>query len=193
MNCIECFNRSRDGLQVCSSFFFVWCLDVSRRGVLQPVPLLRRSWCLDAARCGVLQPVPFAPCLACLDAARRGRIAAVPFAPVWCASMLPGVEYCRRALCAFLVCLDAARRGRIAAVPFAPVWCASMLPGVEYCRRALCAFLVPRCCQVWSVARCTFCARPGAFLVPTLLRYTYYSISQILELFAADPTPGSSL
>ena len=154
MNCIECFNRSRDGLQVCSSFFFVWCLDVSRRGVLQPVPLLRRSWCLDAARCGVLQPVPFAPCLACLDAARRGRIAAVPFAPVWCASMLPGVEYCRRALC---------------------------------------AFLVPRCCQVWSVARCTFCARPGAFLVPTLLRYTYYSISQILELFAADPTPGSSL
>lgn len=51
----------------------------------------------------------------------------------------------------------------------------------------------PQCCQVWSVARCTFCARPGAFLVPTLLRYTYYSISQILELFAVDPTPGSSL
>lgn len=26
----------------------------------------------------------------------------------WCASMLPGVEYCRRALCARLVCLNAA-------------------------------------------------------------------------------------
>lgn len=73
-------------------------------------------------------------------------------------------------------------------------------PGVPRCcqvwsvtRAPFAPFLVPRCCQVWSVARCTFCARPGAFLVPTLLRYTYYSISQILELFAADPTPGSSL
>lgn len=96
MNYIGCFNRSRDGLQVCSPFFSF---------------LVR----LNAARCGVLHSCPFAP------------------------------------------------------------------------------FLVPRCCQVWSVARCTFCARPGAFLVPTLLRYTYYSISQILELFAADPTLGSSL
>ena len=70
MNCIECFNRSRNGLQVCSPFFFVWCLDVSRRGVLQPVPFLRRSWCLDAARCGVLQPVH-------------------PLRRSWCASMVP--------------------------------------------------------------------------------------------------------
>lgn len=39
----------------------------------------------------------------------------------------------------------------------------------------------PQCCQVWSVALVPLCAVPGAFLVPTLLRYTYYSISQILE------------
>ena len=115
MNYIGCFNRSRDGLQVCSPFFSF---------------LVR----LNAARCGVLHSCPFAPFL-------------VPrCCQVW----------------------------SVTRAPFAP-------------------FLVPRCCQVWSVARCTFCARPGAFLVPTLLRYTYYSISQILELFAADPTPGSSL
>ena len=115
MNCIECFNRSRNGLQVCSPFFFV----------------------------------PGAP-----QCCQVWSIAAVPFAP-------------------FLVS-RCCQVWSVTRAPFAP-------------------FLVPRCCQVWSVARCTFCARPGAFLVPTLLRYTYYSISQILELFAADPTPGSSL
>ena len=52
------------------------CLDAVRCGVLQPVPTLRRSWCLDAVRCGVLQPVP---------------LCAVPGA-----SMLSGVECCRR-------------------------------------------------------------------------------------------------
>ena len=111
MNCIECFNRSRNGLQVCSPFFFVWCLDVSRRGVLQPVPFLRRSWCLDAARCGVLQPVH-------------------PLRRSWC--------------------LNAARCGVLQPVhPLRRSWCASM--------------------------------------VPTLLRYTYYSISQILEILQRCP------
>ena len=109
MNYIGCFNRLRDGLQVCSPFFFVWCLNAARCGVL-PVAPLRRSCC---------------------------------------ASMLPGVECCTRA-------------------PFAP-------------------FLVPRCCQAWSVARCTFCARSGAPFAPTLLRYTYYSISQILEFLQPCP------
>ena len=79
MNYIGCFNRSRDGLQVCSPFFFVWCLDVSRCGVL-PVAPLRRSWCLDAARLGVLPVAPL----------RRS----------WCASMLPGVECCPLHRCA---------------------------------------------------------------------------------------------
>jgi hypothetical protein len=174
MNCIECFNRSRAA------------------NCLQPVffSFLVR---LNGARCGVLHSCPVAPFLVprccqawsvvrchllrrswCLDAARCGRIAAgAPLRRSWC--------------------LDAARCGvlpvHLCAVPGVPrccqVWSVTRAPFAP--------FLVPRCCQVWSVARCTFCARPGAFLVPTLLRYTYYSISQILELFAADPTPGSSL
>ena len=174
MNYIGCFNRSWDGLQVCSPFFFVLvprCCQVWSVAAGAP---LRRSWCLDAARRGVLQPV---------------HLCAVPGA-----SMLPGVECCPRALCARPWCLDVSRRGVLSVAPFCAV------PGAPQCcqvwsvtRAPFAPFLVPRCCQVWSVARCTFCARPGAFLVPTLLRYTYYSISQILELFVADPTPGSSL
>lgn len=104
MNYIGCFNRSRDGLQVCSPFFFV----------------------------------PGAP-----QCCQVWSVALVPLCAVPGASMLPGVECYPCTFCA---------------VPGV-----SMLPGVECCSRA------------------PFCARSGAFLVPTLLRYTYYSISQILE------------
>ena len=129
MNYIGCFNRLRDGLQVCSPFFFVWCLNAARCGVL-PVAPLRRSCC---------------------------------------ASMLPGVECCTRAPFApFLVPRCCQAWSVAAGAPVAP-------------------FLVPRCCQVWSVARCTFCARSGAPFAPTLLRYTYYSISQILEFLQPCP------
>ena len=84
----------------------------------------------------------------CFNRFRAANCLQPVFFRSWCALMLPGVEYCRRALCAFLVrldaarcgvlppctlCaflvrLDAARRGRIAAVPFAPSWC---LPGAS--------------------------------------------------------------
>lgn len=129
MNYIGCFNRSRDGLQVCSPFFFVLvprCCQVWSVAAGAP---LRRSWCLDAARRGVLPPCPLRPSLVprCFQAWSVVR-------------------------CTIL------RRS----------WCASMLPGVE--------------CYP-----CTFCARSGAPFAPTLLRYTYYSISQILEFLQPCP------
>ena len=126
----------------------------------------------------------------------------------FCASMLPGVEYCRRALCARSGVPRCCQAWSIAAVPFAPVWCASMLPGVEYCRRALCARSgVPQCCQVWSVAagapfapfwclnaaRCGvlqpvhLCAVPGAPFAPNLLGYTHYSKSRKIEFWQWCP------
>ena len=74
--------------------------------------------------------------IGCFNRSRAANCLQPVFFRSWCASMLPGVEYCRRAICAFLVCLDAARRGVLSVAPF-------------------CAVLVPRCCQVWSVARCT--------------------------------------
>ena len=107
MNYIGCFNRSRDGLQVCSPFFFVLvprCCQVWSVAAGAP---LRRSWCLDAARRGVLQPV---------------HLCAVPGA-----SMLPGVECCPRALCARPWCLDVSRRGVLSVAPFCAV------PGAPQC------------------------------------------------------------
>ena len=100
--------------------------------------------------------------IGCFNRFRAANCLQPVFFRSWCALMLPGVEYCRRAPFAPSWRLDAARRGRIAAVSFAPFWCASMLPGVEYCRRALCAFLAPRCCQAWTYCRRALCA----FLVP---------------------------
>ena len=135
MNYIGCFNRSRAANCLQPVFFRSWCASM-----LPGVEYCRRAICavpgvsmLPGVEC---YPCTFAPFLVCLDAARCGRIAAVPLCAVPGASMLPGVEYCRRAICAFLVCLDAARRGVLSVAPF-------------------CAVLVPRCCQVWSVARCT--------------------------------------
>ena len=129
--------------------------------------------------------------IGCFNRFRAANCLQPVFFRSWCALMLPGVEYCRRAPFAPSWRLDAARRGRIAAVPFAPSWCASMLPGVECC------------------SRCTLCAVPGALMLPGVeycrralcaflvsswcLTPSYYSISQILEFFAAAPTPGSSL
>ena len=131
-----------------------------------------------------------------LDAARRGRIAAVPFAPVWCASMLPGVECCIRCTlfavpgASMLPGVECCSRCTFCAVPGA-----SMLPGVEYCRRCtLCA--VPGVSMLPGVELLQpvhLCAVPGAPFAPNLLRYTYYSISQILEFLAVVPTLGSSL
>jgi hypothetical protein len=123
---------------------------------------------LNAARCGVLPPchlrLPGAP-----QCCQVWSVTRAPFAP-------------------FLVRLDAARCGRIAAVPFAPSWCASMLPGVECC--PLHHFAPSWCldaarCGVLPVAplRRSWCAS----MVPTLLRYTYYSISQILEILQRCP------
>ena len=67
----------------------------------------------------------------------------------WCASMLPGVEYCRRCT--------------LCAVPGV-----SMLTGVECCSRFTFApFLVPQWCQVWSCcSRVHLCAVPGVSMLP---------------------------
>ena len=114
---------------------YIGCFNRSRAAnCLQPV--FFRSWCasmLPGVECYpcTLCAVPGAPRCCQVWTYCRRALCAVPGA-----SMLPGVEYCRRAICAFLVCLDAARRGVLSVAPF-------------------CAVLVPRCCQVWSVARCT--------------------------------------
>ena len=127
MNYIGCFNRSRDGLQVCSQFFSF---------------LVR----LNAARCGVLHSCPFAPFLV-PRCCQVWSVTRAPFAPFLVPRCCQVWTYCSRC-------------------PVAP-------------------FLVPRCCQVWSVSplRRSWCAS----MVPTLLRYTYYSISQILEILQRCP------
>lgn len=64
MNYIGCFNRSRDGLQVCSPFFsFLVRLNAARCGVLPPCPLRLPG----VPRCcqvwSVAAGAPFAPFL----------------------------------------------------------------------------------------------------------------------------------
>ena len=165
--------------------------------------------------------------IGCFNRSRAANCLQPVFFRSWCASMLPGVEYCRRALCAFLVRLNAARCGVLPVHPLRRSWCASMLPGVDVLPPCPFApFLAPQCCQVWSIAAVPFapswCASmlPGveccplhhfapswcldaarcgvlpvaplrrswcASMVPTLLRYTYYSISQILEILQRCP------
>ena len=165
--------------------------------------------------------------IGCFNRSRAANCLQPVFFRSWCASMLPGVEYCRRAICAFLVRLNAARCGVLPVHPLRRSWCASMLPGVDVLPPCPFApFLAPQCCQVWSVAAVPFapswCASmlPGveccplhhfapswcldaarcgvlpvaplrrswcASMVPTLLRYTYYSISQILEILQRCP------
>ena len=165
--------------------------------------------------------------IGCFNRSRAANNLQPVFFRSWCASMLPGVEYCRRAICAFLVRLNAARCGVLPVHPLRRSWCASMLPGVDVLPPCPFApFLAPQCCQVWSIAAVPFapswCASmlPGveccplhhfapswcldaarcgvlpvaplrrswcASMVPTLLRYTYYSISQILEILQRCP------
>ena len=110
------------------------------------------------------------------------------FAPVWCASMLPGVEYFRRAPFAPFLVSRCCQAWSIAAVPFAPfmvsrccqVW--SVAAGAPFA-----PFLVPQCCQVWSVAAVPFApvwCLPGDSM---LARYTHYSKSQKLEFLPLCP------
>ena len=60
----------------------------------------------------------------CFNRFRAANCLQPVFFRSWCALMLPGVEYCRRALCAFLVRLDAARCGVLQPVhPLRCSWC----------------------------------------------------------------------
>ena len=105
--------------------------------------------------------------IGCFNRSRGANCLQPVFFRSWCASMLPGVEYCRRAICAFLVRLNAARCGVLPVHPLRRSWCASMLPGVDVlppCHLRLPG--VPRCCQAWSVVRCTILRRPGASMLP---------------------------
>ena len=123
MNYIGCFNRSRDGLQVCSPFFSF---------------LVR----LNAARCGVLHSCTFAPFLVprCCQVCSVTR---APFAPFLVPRCCQVWTYCSRCPFAPFLVSRCCQVWSIAAVPFAPSWrldaarC-GVLPPCTLLRRSWC-------------------------------------------------------
>ena len=113
MNYIGCFNRSRDGLQVCSPFFSF---------------LVR----LNAARCGVLHSCPFAPFLV-PRCCQVWSVTRAPFAPFLVPRCCQVWTYCSRCPFAPFLVSRCCQVWSVTRAPLRRSWCASMLPGVECC------------------------------------------------------------
>ena len=110
----------------------------------------------------------------------------VPVPPCWHGWSITPVCHLRPSGASMLV-----RMGYYAPVPFAPVQVPPCWYGWSI--TPVCHLRPSRCLHAGTdgvLRPCAICARPGASM---LARYTHYSISQILELFAVVTTPGSSL